>query len=199
MAAWPGGTVPTGCAGESRPELLEAARSFARGLRPGIYRVWANAAKNVNGYNGNVHKSFPTLKEAQVFMRAYRQFPPSIHTPFPPAPDTPLPPDEYVYPECSDSDSEHAESPAADNDLIVPMIQVGPPMPRAKFAPVAEIAKRIVQNSENLQLDVSECPHKTCPYSRVCLMEQRFVLMRRLFQLNSILPFDHVDNYTVFD
>ena len=115
---------------------------------------------------------------------------PSVHTPFPPTPDTPLPPDEYVYPEYTDSDDEcDTENP--DDDLVVPMIQVGPPMSRAKFKRVVAIAKRIVEDPENMRLDTSECPHQTCPYSRVGLMEQRFTLMRRLFQLNSLLPYDH--------
>ena len=184
----------------SRKKARELARkprfyAVARGWRPGIFVVWSNAAKQVNGYSGNVHKSFSTLIEAREFMRQHREFPPSIHTPFPPAPDTPLPPDEYVYEEYSSSESDDtAAAENADNELFVPMIQVGPPMTRKQFKSVAEIAERIVKDTENMMLDVSECPCQTCPYSRTCLMEQRFVLMRRLFQLNALLPFEHVDN-----
>lgn len=185
---------------ESRRRARELARkprfyAVAVGWRPGVYREWCNAAAQVNGYEHNVHKSFSTLREAHEFMRLYRQFPPSVHTPFPPAPDTPLPPEEYVYPSYSDNDSTETEKSGADT-LVPPTIQVGPPMDPEKFAEVAAIAQRIVNDTENLILDVSECPCQTCPYSRVGLMEQRFVLMRRLFQLNSQLPFPHVNNYS---
>ena len=153
----------------SRRQARELARKprfyvVAKGYRPGIYRKWCNAAAQVNGYGQNVHKNFPTLNEAQEFMRLHRQFPPSIRTPFPPTPDTPLHPDEYVYPNYDDTES---DSPGDSDGCVpfVPTIQVGPPMDRAKFAEVAAIAKRIAADTENLMLDVSECPCKNCPYS----------------------------------
>jgi len=167
--------------------------AVAVGWRPGVYRHWCDAAAQVNGYENNVHKSFPTLREAREFMRFHRHIPPSVHTPFPPAPDTPPPSDKDVYPNHTDDDSTETTNP--DPATFVPTIQVGPPMDPAKFAPVAEIAERIAKDTENLILDVSECPCQTCPYSRVGLMEQRFLLMRRLFQLNSQLSFPHVNNY----
>jgi len=175
-------------------ELAKKPRFYAVavGWRPGIYREWCNAAANVNGYEMNVHKSFPTLKEAEHFMRLHRLCPPGVCTPFPPAPDTPLPPDEYVYPKYDDGGPwTESDDDNHGNATFVPTIQVGPPMDPAKFAEVAAIARRIVKDTENLMLDVSECPCETCPYSRsACLMEQRFLLMRRLFQLNALLPYD---------
>jgi len=169
--------------------------AVAVGWRPGIYRVWSNAAKQVHGYENNVHQSFATLREAQEFMTMNRHFPPSVSTPFPPAPDTPLPPEEYVYPE-SDADESTTSNPSEDSrPHIAPYIQVGPPMHPSRFEEVEAISKRIVADPANLVLDVSECPCPRCPYSRVRLMEQRFLMMRRLFQLNALLPFDHVDNY----
>ena len=107
-------------------------------------------------------------------MRLYRPFPPGSHTS--PTHEMPLPRDEYDNPNFSESNA----SDSADcevNETFVPMIQVGPPMTPSKFRCVAGIAQRIVDNSENYELDVSECPCKTCPYSRTPLMEQRFLLM----------------------
>ena len=51
-------------------ELARKPRYYAVavGWRPGIYRVWSNAAKQVNGYENNVYQSFGTLHEAKEFM-----------------------------------------------------------------------------------------------------------------------------------
>ena len=107
--------------------------AVAVGWRPGIYRVWSNAAKQVSGYENNVYQSFGTLDEAQEFMRMHRHFPPSVRTPFPPAPDTPVPPQEYVYPatdELSASEDEPTPDPTPDPAVphVAPYIQVGPPI-----------------------------------------------------------------------
>ena len=157
--------------------------------------MWINAARQVHGCEGNVHKSFATLREAQEFMQANREFPPGVRTPFPPAPDTPLPPQEYVYPQSEDESTTSEASCEVRPHVTPPYIQVGPPMYAARFQEVAEISRRIASNPANLILDPSECPCPSCPYSRSCLMEQRFVLMRRLFQLNALLPFHHVRNF----
>ena len=186
----------------SRREARELARkprfyAVAKGYRPGIYRVWSNAAKQVVGYKGNVHKSFGTLREAYKFMRRWREYPPGIKTPFPPAPDTPLPPQEYVYPPPpSDSDTTDDESSDFhDEEVVQPRIQVAPPMKYVAFKEVKAVAQRIADDPGNRVLDGSICPCGNCPYSREgTLMEQRFLLMRRLFQLNAQLPFTNTSN-----
>ena len=60
--------------------------AVAVGYKPGIYKLWSDAAKQVQGYSSAVYKSFPTWEAASEFMRANQ--PPSIHTPLQPAPQT---------------------------------------------------------------------------------------------------------------
>ena len=60
--------------------------AVAVGYKPGVYKLWSDAAKQVQGYSSAVHKSFATREAANEFMRANQ--PPSIHTPLPPAPQT---------------------------------------------------------------------------------------------------------------
>ena len=98
-----------------------AARQIARqqrfyavavGWRPGIFRDWESANKQVMEYGGAVHQSFATLQEAYAFMAAHMHYPPGVCTPFPPCPNTPLPPDEYVYHPAHSSDEETDDSDA---------------------------------------------------------------------------------------
>jgi hypothetical protein len=42
------------------------------GRRPGIYESWYEAAKQVVGYGGNVHRAFSTREEAEFFLQANR-------------------------------------------------------------------------------------------------------------------------------
>lgn len=42
--------------------------AVAIGREPGIYSTWDEAQKQVNGFPGNLHKSFMYLKEAEQFM-----------------------------------------------------------------------------------------------------------------------------------
>ena len=146
--------------------------AVAVGLRPGIYRSWAESSKQVNGYKGAVHESFPTLEEAQFFMRMHRQHIPNrAHIPFPSAPKPP--PEEYVR-----------------SSSMAPAIHIAPAyITREQFAPVEKMARRIAADPENTMLDVPECQCPNCPYSREGPpMLQRFLLLRRLYQLNSVLP-----------
>ncbi len=38
------------------------------GRKPGIYRTWTEAEKQVHGYPKAIHQSFPTREEAEAFM-----------------------------------------------------------------------------------------------------------------------------------
>ena len=39
-----------------------------RGRKPGVYRIWAEAQKQVSGYSGAVYKKFKTLEAAEAFL-----------------------------------------------------------------------------------------------------------------------------------
>lgn len=41
-----------------------------RGRTPGVYVSWADCEKQVKGFSGAVYKSFPTMAEAEEFMRS---------------------------------------------------------------------------------------------------------------------------------
>jgi ribonuclease HI len=43
--------------------------AVVNGVVPGIYYNWDDCKKNVDGFPGAVYKSFPTLEEADAFMR----------------------------------------------------------------------------------------------------------------------------------
>lgn len=158
--------------------------AVAFGYRPGIYRELKNARKQVHGYSRHglapVHGSFGTLSEAQVFMREHREFPPGICTPFPPAPQTPLPP--------WDLNPLPAQPLPAPEQGYIPMINIAPPnFNRDEYATVLALEQRIAGDPENMILDPGECEHSQCCYGRGDLRLQRFLLMRRLFQINAAL------------
>ena len=111
---------------QSRREARRAAQckrfyAVAVGWRPGIYADWRSANAQVKTYEKSVHQSFASLQEARKFMRAYRLFPPGVHTPFPPGPDTPLPPDEWVYPPAPSDDSTDSDECHADDATATPL------------------------------------------------------------------------------
>jgi hypothetical protein len=59
------------------PEVLNPVRArhyyaVAIGRRPGIYESWVEAAEQVSGYRGSVHKAFSTRAEAEFFLRRNR-------------------------------------------------------------------------------------------------------------------------------
>ena len=149
-----------------------------KGWRPGIYRQWKNARAQVEKYSGAVHKCFGTLKEARRFMRENMLFPPGVHEPFPPAPNTPLPPDEYIY-GYSDSDDES----------LPPMVQIAPAhIDSVALAPVCQMAVDIDNEPSNQHVQPSLCDcGAACPYSGGPIMQQRFLLLQRLYQLNAML------------
>ena len=108
-------------------------------------------------------------------MKENRIKPPGVNTPLPPNPQTPLPPDEYVYP----------------GDAFKPTIPVAPAnvWPHL-FTEIAEMAEHIARDPENRNLHPPECTDPNCPYSRTPIMQQRYALMRRLYQLNAQLGGD---------
>ena len=153
--------------------------AVATGYRRGIYRLWDNAKKQVRGYSGAVYQGCKTLREAKEFLRD-NPLRPLRPTPTPatiPLTQLPVSPDEYVF-----------EDVCREENV---RIQVAPPMPRDRFLPVAQMAMRIAENPENNILDPPECYCTTCPYSTGSLMLQRFVLLRRLYQLNVSLQQQH--------
>lgn len=156
--------------------------AVAVGRRPGIYKLWKNAKTQVTGYNKAVYKRFSTLKEAQQFMLENRICPPGAVTILPPGLQTPLPP-THLNPEY-DFDSHQEE------ELQPPLIQVAPLRVNQKaFARVRNISQRIVRNTENLVLDppTFECESPFCGYCTGDPWCQRFLLMKRLYQLNVTL------------
>jgi hypothetical protein len=44
----------------------------AVGRKPGIYKSWYDAAEQVVGFSGNVHRAFSTRAEAEFFLRQCR-------------------------------------------------------------------------------------------------------------------------------
>ena len=177
--------------------------AVALGWRPGIYKTWSSAHAQIKNYNNNCHKSFDTLEKARIFMQDHAQFPPGVRTPFYGAPNTPLPPDDLIYPPTSSEDSEdsddHQDAPAPAPSVTptptttaewVHSVQVTPTYVRPDdFREVADMSRRIANDDiyANDSLDPPECQHPACPYCRGDLMQQRYMFMQRLYQLNSAL------------
>ena len=187
----------------------------AKGWRNGIFDCRKNAMKQLFGFKDPKFKTCKTLQEANDFMDEHREFPPALHSPFPPAPDTPQPPLKYVFPafyrECQQVQQQPQVQPQASpsppvqtaapipklvptlgipeaNAYYVPAAQTHDPESDAKFhAETLQLAYRIAGNPCNDILDPSECDSGTCPYSTGCISLQRFVLMRRVHQLNCVL------------
>ena len=128
--------------------------------------------------------------------------PPGVRTLIPPAPDTPLPP-ANLNPEYADdlpklvasSDDETSEDVDVDVNVDVhlqmpPMIQVTPyGIDGAVFARLRRISQYIIRDEANGVVDPSsfECPSGECGYCTGDPWLQRFLLMKRLYQLNACL------------
>jgi hypothetical protein len=54
------------------PARAQRFYAVAVGRRPGVYESWYEAAEQVVGYGGNVHRAFGTRAEAEFFLRANR-------------------------------------------------------------------------------------------------------------------------------
>ena len=185
-------------AGTKKSRRLKRERSkrksfyaVAVGRRPGIYELWKNDKPQVLNYSGAVHKRFDTLKEAQLFMIQNRIIPPGVTTPFPSAKDTPLPP-PHLNPEY-DFNAETVESKPVNTNThpqMSPFIQVAPlDVNEWEFVHVRRMSERIARDEANRILDPPsfECDSKSCGYCTGDPWLQRFLLMKRLYQLNSML------------
>lgn len=58
------------------PDVIPIGRAqryyaVAIGRQPGIYASWRDAADQVIGYSGNVHRAFTNLAEAKFFLRQH--------------------------------------------------------------------------------------------------------------------------------
>ena len=178
--------------------------AVAVGIRPGIYTNWKAANANVNEYSKNSHKSFKTLGEAQEFMAANRAYPPAVRTPFR-ASNAPLPPpnlnpmygDDY-YSESSEEEHTVVDHAAATEPRALEMprmaIVAPPTVSHERFARIVQMSERIAARPANRVLDPGTfvCPNRECGFCSGDLWRQRFLLMQRLFQLNSQLaPASH--------
>ena len=69
--------------------------------------------------------------------------------------------------------------------------QIHQPEPKTSFQSFHEnlrsLQEVIALNPENQSLDVSACTCRMCPYSTGLLSSQRFMLLRRAYQINYIL------------
>ena len=70
------------------------------------------------------------------------------------------------------------------NAFILPTTTVVNPNPRPILQTLKELTKRIAQNPDNDDLDVSDC---NCPYSTGCLGLQRYLLLQQCYQINKVL------------
>ena len=122
-----------------------------------------------------MYKGFKTLRDAKKFMADNRTSPPSLRTPWPPHNNTPLPHREYIFP----------------GETFSPTVQIAPPnVYPHEFSQLRAMAKLITHDEANLVLDPPECTDPQCKFARGPLMQQRFCLLRRLFQLNAQLGAD---------
>ena len=158
------------------------------GWRPGIFREYGNARKQVQGYKlyETIIKGFVTIDEAQDFMAEHRRFPPGLKTPFHPAKDTPQPPDDLVYPQgdtTSNSDGDNSDDITAKTTPANPAksdVQI-------QYQTMQELMQLIVSGGHDECLDQYEpCKSDTCPYSTGCLADQRWVLLRRCMQIDRL-------------
>ena len=158
--------------------------AVALGWRPGIYKVRKNAIAQTKGHHKAVMASFDTLLEAEKFMYHNRECPPGVAEPLPPAPtNTPEPPYEYVMP--SVPMARYISQPQTFEEIAA-ATPAGPIINGIRFQTIKELAKLIVANPENAILDPPECVCDSCPYSKGCLATQRFVLLRRCYQIERL-------------
>ena len=166
--------------------------AVAVGRRPGIFDLWKDAKAQVVNYSDCCHKKFLQLEDAQQFMRDNRVTPPGVRTMIPPATETPLPP-PHLNPEYStefpDYEVTHAHQVHVDVEIppLVPVAPIG--TPESSFRHVRDIAQTIASKRSNRVLDPPnfECPHGGCGFSTGDLWTQRYLCLKRLYQLNAQL------------
>ena len=167
----------------------------ANGRRDGIWHEWKNAKAQVHRYPGALHKKFDDLEEAKQWLRENRVRPPGVRTILFPYKDTPLPdePSEYVTGFPSDPEPVAAAHIQVDNVItlqIPPIVHVAPiGTPDSSFVHVRRMVQRIAADQGNRTLDPPnfECPHESCGFSTGDLWNQRYLLLKRLYQLNAQL------------
>lgn len=138
--------------------------AVAKGRNPDIYSSWTECKEQVHGYHRPKFKGFDNLRKAREWMRVNG---PAFSTPTPATPAT-----------TTQAQAEPAASTVPSQPRRTP----------ADFQTVAELASLIANDPGNTVLDPSLCGCHACPYSRTKnLREQRFLLMRRLHQLNHVI------------
>ena len=188
---------------KSRAKQRELAKkkyfhAVAVGRRPVIFDLKSNAREQIDDYEGAVYERFDTLEQAQEFMKKNRITPPAFRTPIPPCRDTTLPP-PHLNPEYSVKYATEVvpfglthKQIKFDICLQLPsVVQVAPfGTSEQAFARVRVLAERIARDPMNKILDPPsfECKSATCGYCTGDPWCQRFLLLKRLYQLNATLP-----------